>query len=112
MVNVKIDARKGSTLSVDALLDFSVNVTLDGEPLTEAELERLLESVGGLVALKGKWVEVDRDKLDEALKHWKEVERETRESGLSFYDGMRLLAGVPRKQDRRRPLIKIGIGSD
>ena len=99
VVNVKIDGRKGTTLSVDALLDFSVNVTLDGEPLTEAELERLLQSVGGLVALKGKWVEVDRDKLGEALEHWKKVERETRESGLSFYDGMRLLAGVPRKQD-------------
>ena len=99
VVNVKIDARKGTTLSVDALLDFSVNVTLDGEPLTEAELERLLQSVGGLVAIKGKWVEIDRDKLDEALKHWKNVERDTRDSGLSFYDGMRLLAGVPRKQD-------------
>ena len=63
VVNVKIDGRKGTTLDVDALLDFSVNVTLDGEPLTEAELERFLESVGGLVAIKGKWVEVDRDKL-------------------------------------------------
>jgi len=99
VVNVKVDARKGTTLSVDALLDFSVNVTLDGEPLTAAEVERLLQSVGGLIALKGKWVEVDRDKLGEALKHWKKVERDTRESGLSFYDGMRLLAGVPRKQD-------------
>ena len=99
VVNVKIDARKGSTLSVHALLDFRVNVTLDGEPLTEQELDQLLQSVGGLVALKGKWVEVDRDKLGEALKHWKKVERDTRESGLSFYDGMRLLAGAPRKQD-------------
>ncbi len=98
-VSVKIDARKGTSLDVSALLDFSVNVTLDGEPLTDAELERLLESVGGLVALKGKWVEVDREKLAEALNHWKDVERDTRESGLSFYDGMRLLAGVSIKQD-------------
>ncbi|HKI17718.1 MAG TPA: DEAD/DEAH box helicase, partial [Isosphaeraceae bacterium] len=98
-VNVRIDARKGTSLSVDALLDFSVNVTLDGEPLTQAELEKLLQSVGGLVALKGKWVEVDREKLAEALDHWKKVERDTRESGLSFYDGMRLLAGVPSKHD-------------
>ena len=44
VVNVKIDARKGTTLTVDALLDFSVNVTLDGEPLTEGELKRLLQS--------------------------------------------------------------------
>ena len=54
VVNVKIDARKKSTLSVSDLLDFSVNVTLEGEPLTESELQRLLESVGGLVAIKGK----------------------------------------------------------
>ena len=99
VVNVKVDARKKSTLSASALLDFSVNVTLDGEPLTESELEQLLESVGGLVALKGKWVEVDREKLAEALKHWKKVERDTRESGLSFYEGMRLLSGVPRERD-------------
>jgi hypothetical protein len=102
-VNVKIDARKGTTLDVEALLDFSVNVTLEGEPLTESELKRILQSVGGLVELKGKWVEVDRDKLVEALEHWKEVERDTRENGLSFYDGMRLLAGVPRKNDNFAP---------
>jgi non-specific serine/threonine protein kinase len=99
VVSVKLDARKGTTLSVDALLDFSVNVTLGGEPLTEAELERLLESVGGLVALKGKWVEIDRDKLSQALEHWKKVERDARKNGLSFHEGMRLLAGVPRTQD-------------
>ncbi|MGO8900066.1 MAG: DEAD/DEAH box helicase [Isosphaeraceae bacterium] len=99
VVNVKVDARKKSTLSVSALLDFSVNVTLEGEPLTESELEQLLESVGGLVAIKGKWVEVDREKLAEALKHWKKVERDTREGGLSFYEGMRLLSGVPRERD-------------
>ena len=98
-VNVKIDARKGTALTVDALLDFSVNVTLDGEPLTEGELERLLESSENLIALKGKWVEVDRDKLAQALEHWKEIEHDTRENGLSFYEGMRLLAGVSGKQD-------------
>jgi SNF2 family DNA or RNA helicase len=99
VVNVKIDARKKSTLSVSDLLDFSVNVTLEGEPLTESELKRLLDSVGGLVAIKGKWVEVDREKLAEALKHWKKVEHDTRENGLSFYEGMRLLSGAPRERD-------------
>jgi superfamily II DNA or RNA helicase len=98
-VNVKIDARKGTALTVDALLDFSVNVTLDGQPLTEGELKQLLQSVENLVALRGKWVEVDREKLAQALEHWKEIEHETQENGLSFYEGMRLLAGVPGKQD-------------
>ena len=113
VVNVKIDARKRSTLSASALLDFSVDVTLDGEPLTEAELQQLLESVGGLVALKGKWVEVDREKLAEALQHWKKVERDTRESGLTFFEGMRLLSGVP--SGTRRSVIhrtETGVGRD
>jgi SNF2-related domain/SNF2 Helicase protein/Helicase conserved C-terminal domain len=95
VVNVTINSRKGSAITVDSLLDFSVNVTLDGEPLTEAERKRLLESVGGLVALRGKWVEVDREKLAQALEHWKTVEQDTRENGLSFHEGMRLLAGLP-----------------
>jgi non-specific serine/threonine protein kinase len=98
VVNVQINSRKGSTLGVESLLDFSVDVTLDGEPLSERELEALLQSVGGLVALKGKWVEVDREKLAEALEHWKQVEHDTRESGLSFYEGMRLLSGMPARQ--------------
>ena len=101
-VNVKIDARKGSMLGVDALLDFSVNVTLDGEPLSKAELEHLLKSVENLVALKGKWVEVDREKLNQALDHWKVVEHDAQANGLTFYEGMRPPCPGSRKTQYRR----------
>jgi non-specific serine/threonine protein kinase len=99
LVNVRIDGRCGTAMTADALLDFSVGVTLNGGPLTEAELQVLLASVGGLVRLKGKWVEVDREKLAEALRHWQTVEEEVRESGLSFFEGMRLLAGIALERD-------------
>jgi non-specific serine/threonine protein kinase len=116
-VNVRIDARNGTTLSVDTLLEFSVDVTVDGEPLSEQEREQILSSIGGLVSFRGKWVDVDREKLAQALAHWKAVERDTWENGLSFYEGMRLLAGVPRKQDaadlvtREREWIGLTAGS-
>jgi superfamily II DNA or RNA helicase len=97
VVDVKVGSRKGGGLGVDAMLEFQVGVTLNGESLTESELEQLLQSVGGLVALNGKWVEVDREKLAEALEHWKAVEEDTRATGLSFHEGMRLLAGVPKE---------------
>ncbi len=103
-VNVTINTRKGSALSAEALLNFSVNTVLDGEPLTNSELEQLLESSGGLVKLKGKWVEVDREKLAAALAQWKQVESESQRSGLTFYEGMRLLAGIPRELDASAPL--------
>jgi non-specific serine/threonine protein kinase len=99
IVNVRIDGRSKTTLGVDALLDFSVGVTLDGDSLSEAELQELLASVDGLVRLKGKWVEVDREKLAEALKHWQTVERRVRQDGLSFFEGMRMLAGASLERD-------------
>jgi SNF2-related domain/SNF2 Helicase protein/Helicase conserved C-terminal domain len=99
VVDVKIDGRRGSKLGVDALLDFSVGVALDGEPLGEAEIRELLDAAGGLVRLKGKWVEVDREKLAEALQHWRAIESRVHEDGLTFFEGMRLLAGATLERD-------------
>ena len=65
------------------------------EPLSEAELKELLAAGDGLVFVKGQWVEVDREKLNEALAHWKKVEAGTSAGGLTFAQGMRLLAGAP-----------------
>jgi hypothetical protein len=92
-VNVKI-GEHGVVLGADSLLDFSVAVALDGEPLSDEELQSLLNSHDEFVSLKGRWVEVDREKLSAALKHWKRVEKEARDGGISFFEGMRLLAGV------------------
>ena len=93
-VSVKIGQQLKGKLGVDALLDFSVRAVLDGDALSDQEIEQALGSESGLVLLRGKWVEVDREKLAEALKQWKKVERETRDGGLTFFEGMRLLAGV------------------
>jgi hypothetical protein len=94
VVNVTINSGHTTGINVDALLHFSVGVSLAGETLSPAEIEQLLESTGGLVPLKGKWVEVDPDKLRQALEHWKTVERDVRTEGVSFFEGMRLLSGA------------------
>ncbi len=73
-VDVRVEGRRGTQLGASALLEFSVGVALDGEPLSEAEIQELLASAGGLVRLKGKWVEMDRERLAEALAHWQTVE--------------------------------------
>jgi non-specific serine/threonine protein kinase len=100
IVDVRIGGRRSSSgVGADALLDFSVGVSLGGVPLTEAELQKVLASVGGLVRLKGQWVEVDRDKLAEALEHWQAIERRVHEHGLTFFEGMRLLAGATLDRD-------------
>ena len=96
---VSVTVGNSTKISADALLDFSVAVTFDGQPLDEKELRAILESSGGLVALKGKWVELDRDRLAEALRHWKNVERTAQHGGISFFEGMRMLSGAKLEGD-------------
>ena len=93
-VSVRIGDQKNSGLGVESLLRFSVETSLDGEPLTEAEWAALMKSTDGLVLLRGQWVEADRDKLQSVLEHWRQVEAGTAGEGVSFLEGMRLLAGV------------------
>jgi non-specific serine/threonine protein kinase len=93
-VSVKIDSKNSGGIGVDATMEFSVGVSLEGETLSPEEIASLLEAGGGLIPLKGKWVEVDREKLQEALKHWKDVEKDVRREGISFFEGMRLLSGA------------------
>ena len=96
VVSVKIDSKHSAGIGVDAMMRFSVGMSLDGETLSPDEIAQLLESSGGLVPLKGKWVEVDQEKLKQALEHWKGIEKDVRRSGVSFFEGMRLLSGAMR----------------
>src|SRR5438093_1048979 len=96
---VRVGEKKPSAVGMDALLDFSVAVALGDEKLTAAEVRQLLASSGGLVRLRGQWVELDRERLREVLAHWERVRREAKEGGLSFLEGMRLLAGAARTED-------------
>jgi superfamily II DNA or RNA helicase len=95
-VAVRVGEKKPSVVGMDALLDFSVAVALGDDKLTAAEVRQLLASSGGLVRLRGQWVELDRERLREVLAHWERVRREAEDSGLSFLEGMRLLAGAAK----------------
>ena len=89
-VSVTIGEQKGG-VGADALLDFQVDVALGAESLTPEELRELLAGEDGLVFIKGQWVEVDRERLHQALNQWQKLERQ---GEVSFIEGMRLLAGA------------------
>jgi hypothetical protein len=74
---------------------FQMDVNLDGEPLTDAEIEGLLATSNGLHLMRGRWVEVDRDRLSRMLDEFRAVETAAAKDGLSFGEAMRLLAGAP-----------------
>ncbi|MBP7866448.1 MAG: DEAD/DEAH box helicase [Acidobacteria bacterium] len=93
-VRLTLGDRPPVSVGLGALLDFRVELTLDGEPLSEEEWRGILAAADRLVRIRGKWVEVDREKLSEVLEHWERVGKRAGEDGLSFIEGMRLLAGA------------------
>ena len=93
-VSVRIGEQKASVLGLDSLLDFSVGVAVGGQQLTKQEIEELLAGTSGLVLLRGQWVEVDKEKLAEALAHWKTAQAAAGEGGVTFLQAMRMLSGV------------------
>jgi non-specific serine/threonine protein kinase len=89
---------------MDALLDFRMEITIEGETLSKAEIKRLLAQSEGLAFIRGKWVEIDHDRLGRTLEQFEAIERRAADEGLSFGEAMRLLAGAGSAADA-------GIGS-
>ncbi|MHB8974190.1 MAG: DEAD/DEAH box helicase [Pirellulaceae bacterium] len=114
-VGVTIGDAKQKKFDADSLLDFKVQLALGDQQLSEAEWRALMMADDGLIMLRGQWVEVDREKLQEALDHWKQVEEQSHD-GVSFLEGMRLLAGVPAdltadaedQEDRQWSFVQAG----
>jgi non-specific serine/threonine protein kinase len=93
-VKATVGGRVPSKLGTDALLDFEMDVTLDGETLSAAEIKDMLAQTDGLAMIRGRWVEIDRDRLSRTLDQFKAVEQRARAEGLSFGEAMRMLAGA------------------
>ncbi len=93
-VSVRIGDNRVSSLGADGLLDFNVEMTLDGQVLSEAEWKAILNSTNGLVFLKGKWIEADPEQLREVLDHWKKMKATSAGGGLTFLESLRLLSGL------------------
>ena len=98
-VKATIGGKAPSQLGMDALLDFEMEVTLDGESLSETEIKRLLAQSDGLVLIRGKWVEVDRERLSRTIEQFEAVEHRAESDGLSFGEAMRMLAGAGIAKD-------------
>jgi len=101
---ITVGTKAPTTLGLEALVDFDVKLAMDGEPLTELEWRSLSHADSGLVLLRGRWVEVDRDKLAAVLAHWKSAQREAESGSLTLLEAMRLVAGSATGKDAPEPL--------
>ncbi len=93
VVKASVGTRPPSLLGKDALLDFSMEVSLDGERLTAEMISDLLKGGDGLQLIRGRWVEVNKKTLLRLLERFKSIEQAA-VNGLPFAEAMRLVAGA------------------
>jgi superfamily II DNA or RNA helicase len=98
-VTAKIGGKPPSGIGTDALLDFKMEVSLEGDALTESEIASLLATPNGLRLVRGRWIEVDREKLAEVLERFRAVERTAAAGGLTFAEAMRLTSAADFSPD-------------
>lgn len=93
-VSVSVGKSKG-TLTAQSLLDFDVSLTVNGKRLTPEEVREIFDNPGGIVRVRGEWVEADPEKLGDLMKRWQEAQRLARSEGVSMIKALRLLSGAP-----------------
>src|SRR5690606_5548367 len=91
-----------SRLGLDALLDFRMDVTINGEALTAEEIRAMLAGADGLQWIRGKWIEVDRKQLSHVIDRFREIEASAAD-GLRLAEAMRLLAGATLDEEALDP---------
>lgn len=88
-LSVKLGDKKPSFLGLDALVSVTPQISADGMKLTKAEIRQLLSRAEGLVLIKGRWVEVNHEKLEELL-----AEMEKLPENMDLRSAMMMQAGI------------------
>lgn len=88
-MSVSLGDEKPSMLGFGTLLSMQPKLMVDGVALTKRDIEMLLAQTDGLAFLKGKWIEVDHERLKKLLEEMEDVPE-----SLTLMEALRLEMGT------------------
>lgn len=103
-LSLNVGNKKQSKVGLEAIVDFSPSLMIDGEKLTRKQLEEFLKMAEGLVLYKGKWVEINSKKLEAALSALDKARALTQDGALSLSEAMRLELGFQADMDKENEI--------
>ncbi|MCL2660679.1 MAG: DEAD/DEAH box helicase, partial [Acidobacteriaceae bacterium] len=90
-LSVSVGGKEPSKVGLEALVSCKPSLLLDGEEITKEEVEALLSQTAGLSFLKGKWIEVDPEKLKSVLTAY---EKASAMGDITLAEAMRMELGI------------------
>ena len=93
-LTLAIGDKATSVLGKDALLACRPLLHVDGEPLTLEEAQAIYDRFEGLALIKGKWVEVDREKLRKDIELFEKAQALADGEQITIGEAMRFLLGT------------------
>lgn len=79
-----------SKVGLDAIMDFTPTLLIGEETLSEKELKQFLSMAEGLVQYKGKWVEINKDKLTQALEAFHRIKDRSNNGEITLREALRM----------------------
>ena len=110
-LSVTIGEKEPSKVGLDAIMDFSPSLRMGDEALTEQELRDFLAMAEGLVQYKGKWVEVNKEKLEAVLHAFDKVKILAKGEVLSLGDAMRMELNINKALDISSEEIEVSVSN-
>ncbi|URZ00286.1 DEAD/DEAH box helicase [Clostridium felsineum] len=89
-LSVSIGDKEPSKVGIDALLSFKPEIFLGDEKISKEELEKLLLESEGLTLIKGKWIEIDKNRLSQVLAAYEKASSLANKDGLTIAEAMRM----------------------
>lgn len=89
-LTVTVGEKEPSKVGIQAIMDFSPSLLIGDEVISEQELRAFLDMAEGLIQYKGKWVEINKTKLEAVLDAFEKAKDFSQEEGLSLGEAMRL----------------------
>lgn len=94
-----------ASLTFDSVIEYDWQLALGGEPLSHEEFERLAFLKVPLVQVRGQWVEIRPDQIEQAIKFW---EKQKGGGELSLQEALRLaLSQEPTKANIGLPVTDV-----
>ncbi|BBM84144.1 DEAD/DEAH box helicase [Candidatus Uabimicrobium amorphum] len=95
-LGIKVGSSTPSRVGMASLLSFNVQLLLDGKVISASEARKILEESQGLAYLKGKWIEVNHEKLQKILSVFEKAQQVTKNNGMTLQEALHIQLGIKK----------------